>query len=104
MDLREHVVDHVIFNDTVKDVATDEAKVAIDSASSTLDESPFFGLVMRSLWVGVVKVCDSNCSRLDSSSDNRERLKLTDPVVHPEIRQTVCQQDGPASDAFGGEV
>ena len=102
--LREHVVDHVILNDTMENVATDEAKVTIDSAGSTLDECPFFGLIMRSLWVGVVNVCDSNCGRLDLSSNNRERLRLTDPVVHPEVRQTVCQHDGPASDAFGGEV
>lgn len=58
--LREHVVDDVVFDDTVEDVAADEAKVAVDGGSSSLDESPLVGLVVHSLGMGMVQVGDSH--------------------------------------------
>lgn len=86
-DAWEHVVDDVVLNDTVEDVATNEAKVAVDCGSSALDESPVVGLVVRRLLVCVVKVGDGD-----------------DPVVHPEVRQTVCQESGRCADAPRGEI
>lgn len=83
----EHVVDDVVLNDTVEDVATDEAKVAVNSGSSALDEGPVLSLVVRCVLVCVVKVGDS---------DN--------PVVHPKVRETVCQESGRCADAPRGKV
>ena len=54
-------MNHVILNDTVEDVATDEAEVTINGGSCALDESPVLGFVVRGLGVSVVKVSDGNC-------------------------------------------
>lgn len=63
LDLREHVVDNVVLNDAVENVTADEAKVTVHGGGSTLDKSPLVGLVVRGLWVGVVKVGDGNCGK-----------------------------------------
>lgn len=60
--LREHVVNNVVLDNAVEDVATNEAKLAVDGGSSALNESPFLGLVVRGLRVSVVEVRDGNCN------------------------------------------
>lgn len=65
--LREHVVDDVVLNDAVKDVAADEAEFTVDGRGSALDESPVLGLVVRRLRVGVMEVCDGDYSKLASA-------------------------------------
>lgn len=64
MNLREHVVDDMVFNDTVEDVTTDETEFTVYRGSSSLDESPVLGLVMGRFRVCVVEICDGNCYRL----------------------------------------
>jgi hypothetical protein len=60
-DLRKHVVDNVILNNAVEDVASNEAKFTVDGRQSALDESPVISVVMSSILVCVVQVCNSNC-------------------------------------------
>lgn len=64
INLREHVVNNVVLDDAVEDVATNEAKLAINSGKSTLDKRPGVRIVVRSLWVGVVQVGDGNCGEV----------------------------------------
>jgi hypothetical protein len=61
--VREHVMNNVVLNDAMEDVAANEAKFTIDGRSGTLDESPVVGLVVRSILVGVVKVSDRNYNK-----------------------------------------
>jgi hypothetical protein len=73
--LREDVVNNVVFDDAMEDVATNEAKLAINSGESALGVSPGVGLVVCRFRMSVVEVCDSD-----------------DPVVHPQIRKSVHQE------------
>jgi hypothetical protein len=50
------VVHDVVLDDSVEDVAADEAEFTINGGKRALDESPLVGLVMRSILVGVVQV------------------------------------------------
>lgn len=59
--LREDVVNHVEINDTVEDLATDEAEWPINGGQSSVQESPSISLVVVAVWVSVVKVSDSHC-------------------------------------------
>lgn len=61
-DLREHVVNNVVLDNTVEDVTADEAELTIDGRSSALDKSPVLGFVVGRILMGVVKVCNSNCN------------------------------------------
>lgn len=60
-DRADIVVQDVGLNDTVKQVAADEAKLAIDRGSGTSDEVPFLGSIVRKRGVGVLKECNGNC-------------------------------------------
>lgn len=59
-DLREHVVDNVVLNDAVEDVAADETKVTVDGGHGALDEGPLVCLVVLGIFMRVVKVRDGN--------------------------------------------
>jgi hypothetical protein len=59
-DLREKVVNNVVLNNAVEEVAADKAKLAVNSGQSTLDKGPVLGIIVRHLHVSVVKVSDGN--------------------------------------------
>jgi hypothetical protein len=62
-DVREKVVDDMVLDNAVEDVAADEAKLAVDGRHGTLDERPVVRIVMRRLLVGVVQVRDGDWLR-----------------------------------------
>ena len=59
-DLREEVVNNVVLNNAVEQVAADKAKLAVNSRQSALDKGPVLGVVVRHLHVSVVQVSDGN--------------------------------------------
>jgi uncharacterized membrane-anchored protein len=59
-DFGEQVVNDVVVNDFVEEVASDEAESTVDGTKGTLDEGPSVLIVMRNVRVGVVKV--GNCN------------------------------------------
>lgn len=58
--LREQVVNDVVINDLVEEMASNETKSSVNSAQGTLDEGPGILIVMRNIRVSVVQVCDGN--------------------------------------------
>ena len=64
---REYVVNNVIFDDTMEEMATDEAEISINSRQSTLLVGPGFVLVVWNLGMRVVEICDCNCKRYVST-------------------------------------
>jgi hypothetical protein len=54
------VVQNVRLDDTVKQMATDEAKLAIDGSSSATDKVPLLWGVMRQRGIGMLQVGDGN--------------------------------------------
>jgi hypothetical protein len=103
IDLRKDVVDDVVLNNAVEDVAADEAKFTVNSRECTFGVSPRVCLVVGSLGVGVVKVSDRNCYtvRFGCILLCRDELKLTNPVVHPEVRTAGMCSIHPATLTLG---
>lgn len=60
-DVADVVVQHVGLDDTVEDVAADEAKVAVNGSGSTAGKVPHFGLVVREGGIGVLEEGNGNC-------------------------------------------
>ena len=58
------VVEDVGLDDSVEDVATDKAEVAVNGGGGTTGEVPHLGLVVRETGVGVLKVGDGDCNGL----------------------------------------
>lgn len=56
------VVENVSFDDAVEYMAADEAKVAVNGCCGATGKVPYFGLVMREGWVGVLQISDGNCN------------------------------------------
>lgn len=56
------VVKDVSFDDSMEDVAADEAKFAINGGSSSASEGPDFRSVVGERWIGVLEVGDRNYS------------------------------------------
>lgn len=54
------MVDDVGIDNTVEQVTTDPAHVAVDGGEGALDKSPALGLKVRHLGVGVVQVGDGD--------------------------------------------
>ena len=54
------VVQDVRFDDSVKDVSSDKAKVAIDSGRCSPSKVPYLRLVVRKSWVCVLEIRDGN--------------------------------------------
>jgi hypothetical protein len=75
--LREHVVDNVVLNDTVEDVASNEAKFTVNSRKRALDKRPVVGIVVSGLLMGVVQVGNSNYSRISKWISGAPRLAKT---------------------------
>lgn len=98
------MVDNVVLNDAVEDVAADETEFPVHGRGSALDESPVLGLVVGRLRVSVVEVCDSDYNKLASETTVYNERELTDPVVHPKVRQAICEESSRGSNALGGEV
>lgn len=58
--IREQVVDDVLVNDAVEEVAADEAKVAVDGGEGALDVGPALGVKVGDVGVVVVEVGDGD--------------------------------------------
>ena len=58
--VREQVVDDVLVNDAVEEVAADEAKVAVDGGEGALDVGPALGVKVGDVGVVVVEVGDGD--------------------------------------------
>lgn len=54
------MVDDVVLNDAVEEVAANKAKLSVHSRKSALDKCPVLCLIVRHLHVGVVQVSDGN--------------------------------------------
>ena len=89
------VVQDVGFDNSVEDVTADESKVAVNGGSGSTSKVPGFWLVVGEGGVGVLEVSDGHYNQrgqfLTSSSFLTSR-ELTEPVVHPEIRKTIPDQ------------
>jgi hypothetical protein len=57
---RENVVNNVVLDNTMEDVATDKAEFTINGGKSALGISPVLSLVVRGFRVGVMKVSNGN--------------------------------------------
>jgi hypothetical protein len=66
-------------DDTVEQVAADEAKVSVSGCERTLDEGPVLGIIMRQLRVVVVQVGDSDYSHVSSARG------CMSPLPRPEL-------------------
>lgn len=62
-DAADIVVQDVGLNDTVEDVATDEAEVTVDGGSSAAGKVPHLGLVVGEGGVSVLQEGDGHCKR-----------------------------------------
>ena len=88
-------MDDVVLDDAVEDVASDEAKFAINGGKCTLGIRPIALFVVRRFGVGVMEICDCNCAVVSShffGSFSRDSSQLTNPVIHPQIREPVQQE------------
>ncbi len=54
------MVNDVVLNDAVEEMASNEAKVAIDSGQRALDKGPVLSLKVRNIYMGVVQVGNGN--------------------------------------------
>jgi hypothetical protein len=54
------VVNDVVLDDAVENVAADETEVTVDSGCCALEEGPFVGFVVGSLRVSVMKIRNSD--------------------------------------------
>ena len=75
-------------HDAVHEEGTNESQFTIDSCSCSALEVPGAVLVMRKGRIGVLEVSNGNYSRLALLA-LWSRKRLTEPVVHPEIRNEV---------------
>jgi hypothetical protein len=57
------VVDDVVVDDLVEEMAADEAHRAVDGGEGALGVGPRFRGVVRDGGVGVLEVCDGDCLR-----------------------------------------
>lgn len=55
------MVQHVGLDDTVHEVAADEAEFTVNGGSRATAEVPGVRLVVRKGGIGVLEVCDPNC-------------------------------------------
>lgn len=56
--VREQVVNNVVLNDAVEEVAADETKLAVNGGNGALDKGPVLSIIVRHILVGVVEVGD----------------------------------------------
>lgn len=54
------MVNNVGVDDAVEDVTTNEAKVTVDSCEGSSHESPALAIVVRDIFMSMVKVRDGN--------------------------------------------
>lgn len=85
------VMQDVGLDDAVEELTSDEAKFTVDGCGRTTSVGPGSGCVVWERWIGVLQECNRHlrscqpkipCSCLHIS-------KLTQPVVHPEVRSQV---------------
>ena len=53
-------MDNVVLNDTMKQVATNEAEVSVNRSKSTLDECPVLCIKVRHIGMSMMQVCNGN--------------------------------------------
>lgn len=58
--IREQVVDNVVLDDAVEEVASDKTEFSVDRGQSTFDKCPAAGVKVRHLDVGVVQIRDGD--------------------------------------------
>lgn len=58
--VREQVVNNVVLNDAVEQVAANETEFSVHGCEGALDKGPALSLIVRHLHVGVVQVSDGN--------------------------------------------
>ena len=58
----DKVVKDMRLDNAVHEGPTDEAKFTVNGRSSAASEVPGSVLVMREGWIGMLKICDCNCS------------------------------------------
>jgi hypothetical protein len=54
------MVNNVMLNNAVEQVAANEAELSVDGGQSTLDKGPVLGVIVRHLHVGVVQISDGD--------------------------------------------
>lgn len=75
------VVQHVGLNDTVEQVAADEAELAVNRGGSTADKVPLLLGVVGERGIGVLKEGDGNWAKVSISRSNS--LLLENNVTYP---------------------
>lgn len=85
-DTGDKVMKNVGFNNIVENKGTNEAKLSVDSGSSTLGKVPLLVVIVRKSRIRVLKVGDEN-----------------QPMVDPEVRDNVVAQDRNKSPFLDGD-
>ena len=89
-DVADVVVEDVGLDDTVEEMSTDEAHLAIDGSSGTTDKVPLLASVVGKGRVGVLEEGDGNyCIQSVYENSCWNAGKLTEPVVDPEVGNKV---------------
>lgn len=60
-DLGEQVMNDMVINDLVEEVAANEAESSVNSTKGTLDEGPRILIVVRNIRMSVVQIGNGNC-------------------------------------------
>ena len=63
-DLRKHVVNDVVLNNTMENMASNETEFTINSRKRTLDKSQVVGIVVSSILVSVVQISDGDYPKI----------------------------------------
>jgi len=72
------VMQHVCFNDTVKEMSPNKTKVAVNRRRGTASKRPFFAVVMSNGRVGMLKIGDCH-----------------EPMINPDIGDKVPDKQIP---------
>ena len=81
------------FHNAVHEVPADEAELAIDGGGCSAGEVPGIGFIMRKSRIGVLKECDPYYNGVSQVRSTRWRLRLTQPVVDPAVRNDVSDHE-----------
>lgn len=83
----------MIFDDTMKEMTSNEPEVSVDRCQSPLHKRPPVGTEVGDIHVRVMQICDGDLSLVSTSCPCEQRgpliRKLTQPVMNPKIRLAV---------------
>lgn len=85
--LREEMVNDVVVDDVVKEVAADPAEITVNGGEGALNKGPALGLEVRDVGVGMVEIGDGN-----------------QPVVNPHVGLDVHEENHLPADVGRGKV